>query len=223
MKNNYFMLKLLKNNYLNKSTIFSFIKLICSWFLTITSQKYCLQSTNEPLPDIIHKYFSNQKLCVNYKYSDIYMNILLIITLIFYSKNIHKFINILSILYTIRSISFFITVLPKCSYSKPIDVNKSVLTILKDFVTGRQSMRMNNDLLPSGHTIVMWSCVNHIIYNYPKFNEYKLFNIKYKTILNLLTILNSVYIIVCKCHYSIDVLWAYILTDYIYLLNYNLK
>jgi len=214
------MLKLLKNNYLNKSTIFSFIKLVCSWILTIIAQKHCLKSTTEPLPDIIHKYLSNKWLCKNYKYSDIYMNILLIITLIFYSNNIHKFIKILSILYTIRSLSFFITVLPKCSYSKCIDINKSSINILVDFVTGRQSMRMNNDLLPSGHTIVMWSCVKHILYNYPRFNDYKLLNIKYSNILKLLTILNSVYIIMCKCHYSIDILWAYILTDYIYLLNY---
>lgn len=223
MKNTYFILRKIVNNYLHKTTFFNFIKLISSWILTITAQKYCLQQNNIPLPDIIHKYFSNEWLCVNYKYSDIYMNILLIITLIFYNKNIHKFINILSILYTIRSISFSLTVLPKCSYSKPIDINKSSINILIDFVTGRQSMRMNNDLLPSGHTLVMWSCVKHILYNYPKFNNLYLFNIKYKTILNLLTILNSVYIIVCKCHYSIDVLWGYILTDYIYLLNYNSK
>jgi len=193
-------------NLFNIKTIKSGSLLILSFLFTIYCQKHSLLNNQPALPDVLHKINQRFNLSHYYKLTDILVNLLISLVVLVYNKNIDKWFYKLSILYFIRAVSFYITVLPKCSSSSLINLNKSTLNIFWDFLTGKTSTRMNSDLLPSGHTLIMWLSCLHIKNNY---------NTKYHKYYKWLCIVNSLFIILTRNHYSIDVLYAYITTNYI--------
>jgi hypothetical protein len=205
-------------NLFNTKTIKSGSLLILSFLFTIYCQKHSLLNNQPALPDVLHKINQRFNLSHYYKLTDIPVNLLISLVVLVYNKNIDKWLYKLSILYFIRAVSFYITVLPKCSSSSLIDLNKSTINIFWDFLTGKTSTRMNSDLLPSGHTLIMWLSCLHIKNNYSNSIHlttfYKTFQV-HPDFYKLLCIVNSLFIILTRNHYSIDVLYAYITTNYI--------
>ena len=109
-----------------------------------------------------------------------------------------------------RTISFTITILPKCGKMPDKDNSRSCYQILKDYATFQDTHTgHNNDLLFSGHTAFMTLYCLYVSHYYP---EYLVIS-SMSWILNIgLSILN----IMSRCHYSIDIFYALITTTFVF-------
>lgn len=89
--------------------------LISSILIMIRAQIYISKKdTKIPLFDHLHK---NMDYIKFYNVSD-YFIYFYILSLFYFNSNISKFLNLLSIIYLIRTFSFTITILPKCGKIK---------------------------------------------------------------------------------------------------------
>lgn len=128
-----------------------------------------------------------------------------------------SFLYDLSLIYMLRTLSFSLTILPKCGKMKDKDNNRTCAQILWDYASFKdRHTGHNNDLLFSGHTAFMTLYCLHVSYFYP---EYVYFNF----ICAILTGGLSVWNVFSRCHYSIDILYALITTTLIFQNNhYNM-
>ena len=171
------------------------------------SSKYMYINNNNKklvLRDILHT--PDLDFSKYYKITDIPINIFLFLLIFRYNKNLHKFLFIMAINYIIRAISFSITILPKCGVTKDKDNTRSCTSMLLDYVTLKDThIGHNQDLLFSGHA--SFSLLFSLYISYIEKVKGKT-----KNVIWLITLLNSIGIIITRCHYSIDVYYAYIVT-----------
>ena len=194
---------------------FSILFFLSSISLMIKSQIYISnKDTKIPLYDHLH---INQKFLKFYTISD-YFIYFYILSLFYFNNyfflsqkagNLPTFLNLLSIIYFIRTFSFTITILPKPGKMKN-KTDTSVVSILYKYITLKDKHTgYNNDLLFSGHTSFM-----HLYYLYlTHFNYISPTNGKILFIINLLLSLLNV---LSRCHYSICILFAYITTTFVF-------
>ncbi len=188
-------------------SIFTFIG---SMYFTIYCQKISSNKRNKniPLPDILHT--DRLNLSKYYKYTDILINVNFILLFFFFNKNIDKFLFLMSANYVARAISFSSTILPKCGNMKDKDNNRSCTSILMDYITLKDTHTgHNNDLLFSGHVSF---CTLFNLYC----RRFGYVSNRTSNIMWVINIINSLMIILTRCHYSIDVIYAYITTFVIY-------
>lgn len=181
---------------------FSIIFFLSSILLMIKAQIY-ISSKNTKIPLYDHLHF-DRKYVKFYTISD-YFIYFYISTLFYYNSEITKFLNLLSIIYLLRTLSFTITILPKCGLM-PDKTNKSALSILYNYASMKdRHTGHNNDLLFSGHTAFMF-----LYYLYLSHFNFIPVNLQY--ILFIVNLLLSILNILSRCHYSICILYAYITT-----------
>ena len=149
-----------------------------------------------PLYDIIQESFPNLQ---SYRIIPEVLHFIPILTLLantIYYKHIDclkKFLIIHGILMFIRAISFSVTLLP----------DSSGMCQLSNHIGGCF------DLLFSGHSTIMLLCCLLA-------NEYFSFNRKWKLCLFTNTGIASFLIILCRNHYTIDVLYSILMTYFVY-------
>lgn len=180
--------------------------LVCSILFMIKAQIYISKKdTKIPLFDHLHK---NMNYIKFYNISD-YFIYCYILSLFYFNFHICKFLNLLSLIYLIRTFSFTITILPKCGKIKDKTETNSFKILYNYLSLKDRHSGYNNDLLFSGHTSFM-----HLYYLYLTYFKYisNTNSIILFTINFLLSLLN----IVSRCHYSIDILYAYITTTFIF-------
>ena len=183
---------------------------ISSVYFTITCQKYSSNKRNGniPLPDILHT--NKLDLSKIYRITDIPINVYIFLLIFRFNKHIPKLFWLMAITYFIRALSFSMTILPKCGKMKDKDNSRSCSQIIKDYITMKDThIGHNNDLLPSGHV-----CFSTMFVLYAR--KYGYISSKTSMIIWFVNIINSVLIILSRCHYSIDVFYAYIITYTIY-------
>lgn len=190
--------------------VFSFLCFVCSLYFTVFCQKHSSNRKNKnvPLPDILHT--DNLDFSPYYKLTGVPINLYTFLLIFYFNKHIEKFLYMLTFMYTIRAISFSLTILPKCGKMNDKDNTRSCSQILFDYVTMRDPhIGHNNDLLFSGH--VGFVCLfNLYVYHFGY--------VGYETnaFMWFINFINSIFIILTRCHYSIDVLYSYIVTYLIY-------
>lgn len=190
--------------------ICSLMFFIGSIYFTVLCQKYASNRKNEniSLPDILHTESLN--FSKYYKLTDIPINIYVLLLIFRFNKHIPKFLWMMSLNYFIRALSFSMTTLPKCGKMIDKDNSRSCSMILKDYITFKDThIGHNNDLLPSGH--VSFSAMFAFYAN-----RYGYLSPLHNKILWSVNIINSIFIILTRCHYSIDVLYAYIISYLVY-------
>lgn len=195
---------------LNRETIVSFLFFLSSVYFTIYCQKYASSRSisNIPLPDFLH--IDSLDLSKLYKLTDIPINVYIVLLLFCFNTRLPKFFWMMGLTYFIRSLSFSMTILPKCGKMIDKDNSRSCLQILKDYVTLKDThIGHNNDLLPSGHV-----CFSVIFSLYS--GRYGYLSRNKSILLWTVNILNSLMIVLTRCHYSIDVFYAYILSYFVY-------
>lgn len=161
------------------------------------------------LPDILHRE-DLKFLHKYYRISDNFIFLSISSLIFYYNSNLMSFLFDLSIIYLLRTISFTITILPKCGFMKDKDNTRSCVQILKDYVTFKDvHTGHNNDLLFSGHTAFMTLYCYHLGYFYDISESFKMIIWGLNFLLSLLNVAS-------RCHYSIDVFYAYIVTSFVF-------
>lgn len=127
---------------------------------------------------------------------------------IFFSNSYTLFahcLNLISITQLLRSISYTITVLPRCDFrDKKYNPNKSAIQICIDCLLLKSELGYRNDLLPSGHILF-------IIVITLFTQEYTSVAFWFKCIIWVMNIIISSLMILMKKHYCICIFWAYVL------------
>lgn len=195
----------------SKINIFGLLILLTSFISTIEAQKYVSYKKrydDKPLVDFLHR--KSLDMSKYYKITDIPINIYILLILLKFNKKVHLFTISLAVTYFLRLLSFSMTVLPKCGKMKDKDSTRSSLHILKDYLSLKDThIGHNNDLLPSGHV-----CFSNIFYLYISRNKNA--SPLFKKIVLYTNIINSIFIILSRCHYSVDVFYGYILSYLVY-------
>ena len=161
-----------------------------------TKIKFLKDYNNKDLYDIIASNTPNL-----HNYCEI-VNVVLLIFFIpfllnFKTKYLVSFFKYLSIVILLRSILNFATILPSCNNEKCH--NESYFKYLIGHC---------NDKIFSGH-ISVGIILIYLLY------KYKLLNKLTFTIFLIMLLFISVFIILCRWHYTVDVLLAYIITGFI--------
>lgn len=175
-------------------------------------QKYASNKHNmpqSPLLDLLH----HPDLIFMVKYytvSDYVIYFYIASLILFFNQYLYVFVYQLSFIYLFRSISFSITILPKCGKMKDKDNNRSSFQILYDYLSlSDKHTGHNNDLLFSGHSSFMLLYVLYLSY-------FSVIPLPIVYLLHFINFILSILNILSRCHYSIDVLYAYIVTIFIF-------
>lgn len=190
----------------------------------------------DPVQNFLAKHF---KLGTRWKWLDYLHYFYLLTTLLIMREatRIENFMMKLYVLFILRAIINIVTILPQCDFTeKPVHVMKDSLAklIIKSF-TFQTEWGFTNDLLPSGHVILMclsclhveaalrtdlsdrlfldwnWGTTLHL-----ELDLFDLFLLAIRIIIWPLTVLFSLAIIARRKHYSIDVIFGFILTCFVY-------
>lgn len=194
----------------------SLLFFLSSIYFTIWCQKKTSdrRNNNIPLPDILHT--SQLDISRWYRITNIPINayiFFLIYTCFRRSSSCEKipiFFLAMGMTYFIRALSFSMTILPKCGKMKDKNNTRSCNRIIYDYLSLKDThIGHNNDLLPSGHV-----CFSHIFWMFV--TKYKIVDRKWSNFILLINIINSLLIVMSRCHYSIDVFYAYLLSSGIF-------
>ncbi|XP_026473114.1 phosphatidylcholine:ceramide cholinephosphotransferase 2-like [Ctenocephalides felis] len=217
-------------------TFIAFIVLVINFIITTVSlalvhERVPDRQTYGPLPDIILDGFSSLDWALDVSEVLIMLSTNMCIVLIFFHK--HRFIVmrrvflIMSILYLLRSLTMFVTVLPvpsktyycspKVNNSSPFLVTKRVVQLLSGFglsINGKHTFC--GDYIYSGHTVMLvLACL--VIREYsPK----KLWVIHYLSW--LISTMGVIMVLLAHGHYTIDVLIAYYVTTRIFYIYHTM-
>lgn len=119
-----------------------------------------------------------------------------------------------SLLMLVRLVCFCVTILPKCSTmpSKPHYEHMNVMQIMWQYAVGNDPHTGHeNDLMFSGHAMVFALCMHH-------WTQTGLLSFALQPVPFVLVLLTQLFcsfgIIVTRCHYTIDVIMAWIVTGY---------
>lgn len=167
-------------------------------------------SLDNPLPDALHKILPSE-LRKYHEYSD-WVPILPLLSFLLIDKfqHIWDFLLLISIIYTMRAISFSLTVLPspttecKCEWEyEPETILRKILNII--YQEGC------NDLIFSGHTSIMVMSSLFLCWYY--------FSEKYMIMLGILlyNVFGILIIIGTRLHYSVDTFIATIVCSLLFL------
>ena len=194
------------------SFLWSLIYLCSSFYTTIYFQRWVSRKFSHlklrTLPDMLH-YDKLLWLTKYYKISD-YIVSLYIFLLYYFNDHLPFFMYVLGTLHYLRTLSFCITILPKSGLMPDKDMNQSIKKIITDYLTLKEiHTGFNQDMFFSGHCTFIVVCSLYMTRFYP---EYILTNIG----LWILTISNSLFIVLTRCHYSIDVLYAFITSMFVF-------
>lgn len=201
------------HDFLNPSRLISSI--ICffsSVLIMFNFQKYASRNMIKGfpiLPDILHRkefeFFTKF-----YTVSDYFITFYLLSLILYFNSHISIFLFQLSIIYLLRSFSFSITLLSKPGKMSDKNHDQSSLKMLYDYISlNDKHTGMNNDLLFSGHTSFM--CLYSLYLAHFEYVPDSVL-VSIWMINGFLSILN----VLSRCHYSIDVFYAYIATIFVF-------
>uniref|UniRef100_A0A0K8SX40 Sphingomyelin synthase-like domain-containing protein n=2 Tax=Lygus hesperus TaxID=30085 RepID=A0A0K8SX40_LYGHE len=207
-------------------TFIAFLVLAGNFIITTTSlamthERVPDKATNPPLPDIILDNIPTYDWALDVSEVIIMISTNFTFLVIFVHK--HRYIVfrrvflILSLLYLLRSITMFVTVLPMSSttyYCSPkanstnfILISKRVFQLISGFglsINGKHTYC--GDFIYSGHTVILVMCSLIVLEYTPK--KYYLLHWGQMTA----SFLGIVFVLVARGHYTVDVLIAYSIT-----------
>jgi hypothetical protein len=163
----------------------------------------CKSKQSEPLNDLVHNLVNYD---AYYKYGCLTeLTVLLYSLLVLYycSERAASIFNFVSLLLLFRSASFCLTILPKCDRHKLAHKEVSLWRVY-EYYSRPYDLGGTNDLLFSGHVSIL-VVLSKCLVDFAKFNAYVIWP---------WTVMLSCLVVVLKKHYSIDVLYAYIVTLY---------
>ena len=196
--------------YQNLNNFYGAISIFASFLFTVQMQKYSWnkRNDNKPMPDFLHL-TQLHFLTPYYKFSNHIINLYICIIVLFFDDHLHIFGYTLGIVYVIRAILFSITIFPKPGLMKDKNLNSNAIQIFYNFISGEDThIGFNNDLVISGHCSILVIISKYISYFYPTF-EYQIY-------LWLITFFTSIFIILTKCHYSLDIVNAYVFSLFVF-------
>jgi hypothetical protein len=161
-----------------------------------------------PLIDIFH----NEQFKFMSKYYNLsdYTILPCVVLLCYFNERVNTFLWVQGVINLLRCISFSITILPKPGLHGHKDPSRNLWQITWDYFSFKDKhVGFNNDLMFSGHVSLLVSVCIHMTYFYP---AWIILNI----VLWLITLVTSFLIIVSRCHYTIDVIYAYIIPCFIF-------
>ena len=176
------------------------------------------------LPDIIHDNTPDLSKYSNIADRIIKVYIILFCILIFNNNNkkyeiINNSLLIISIILFLRIIMFSSTILPSintnCHIIKNKIYKKPFLSLVSDFVIQKYKIGYCNDYIFSGHNAIYILITLMILY-------YNLIPFISTSILIGLTIVYSIFTIICRNHYTIDIIISYFITYGIFTIYYNM-
>lgn len=158
-----------------------------------------------PLIDVLH----TDSLRFMHKYytvSDYLINGMVAIVVLFFNEHLSTYFTLLGVMYYTRIFTFSFTILPKPGLMTHKNVEESIFGLIKNNFTGKDvHTGFNNDLIFSGHTGILSMTSMYMTYFYPT-------HILLNTAMWLSTIGASFLIIISRCHYTVDVQLAYVVT-----------
>lgn len=174
------------------------------------------------LPDLIQDIMPNLS-----EYSDIADKIIKVYIFFFFilafnNNKKYEIINnsliLISIILFLRIIMFSSTILPSintnCHIVKNKIYKKPFLTLVSDFVIQKYKIGYCNDYIFSGHNAIYILITLMILY-------YKLMPSMISPILIGLAIVYSIFTIICRNHYTIDIIISYFITYGIFTIYFN--
>lgn len=184
-------------------------------FFTIMAQRYVAKRArifrvDIPLPDWLH--YEGWKWLSDLRYiawTDWLLKFELVLVVALWEK-LDVFLVYMSVLWTLRALLFSATILPKCSFvpRKEHYEQSSVWEIMWLTVSGQDPHSGHeNDLMFSGH-VAFW-CMTALHLNALGWTTLSPY-------LNALHVVASVWVIVTRCHYTIDVFFAWVTTDWLF-------
>ena len=190
------------------------IFLLCT-LISICSIRYVAKFSTEeskPLRDTVHNIadkFNFLSKC--HQVPEIVIGMYTLAFIILCTDKITDFLMILSILLLVRAVSYNVTVLPTCDTRKDLTfIHDSLWTIIKYYVMNPFSLGGINDLLFSGHcsfltllTLFLTSYGTHVLI--------------FKMMLWIVTCIISFLIVALRRHYTIDIMYAFIVTHYVFI------
>ncbi|KAK0175485.1 hypothetical protein PV327_009232 [Microctonus hyperodae] len=214
-------------------TVLAFIFMVFNFILTTTSlamlhERVPDRSVYGPLPDIILDNVEVQDWALSV--SEVLIVIVSNSAMIFVIFHKHRFIVarrifiVMGLLYMLRSITFYVTVLPmssktyycspKLNHTTPLIITKRVLQLISGFglsINGKHTYC--GDYIFSGHTVVLVLCYLIIKEYSPK----RCLPIHW--LAGIAAFVGVIMVLIAHCHYTVDVLIAYWVTTrlwYIY-------
>jgi len=194
-------------NTTNKYKFLSFIIFLSGIFSTISFGTIATIRHNNilypPLLDILHFNYSlpvfiPDYLCIYFVFDNI-LNIIL------GNINFYKYIKIWGLYYLLRGITIYITYIPNA-----LDCSLKNHQIMNSIF--HPSLVYCSDMMFSGHFFYgLYSCFFRENYNY-------IYNKKIFYINRFILILYALTIIISKLHYSIDLIMAYFVFSYLYII-----
>ncbi|CAG7716201.1 unnamed protein product [Allacma fusca] len=206
-----------------RKTAVAFVFLFCNFILAtlslaLTHERLPDRNTSKPLPDIVLDNVNTQDWALDV--SEILIIIMTAVTFFIMIFHKHRWIVfrrafvILGVLYLMRSITMYVTVLPvasytyycspKANYTSFLLIAKRVIQLVSGFglsINGQQTYC--GDYIYSGHTVILVTAYLLIQEYTPK----KFYLFHWATWLASLT--GIVMVLVARGHYTVDVLIAY--------------
>lgn len=184
---------------------------LSSVLIMFEAQKYIDTKIPKDFPVLYdHAHIYMPDLSKYYQIGDLFIGLYVGILIFFYNERLDIFLYILTILYLFRTFSFTVTLLPKCGTMPDKDMTRSSKQILMDYILFKDThFGARIDMLPSGHCTVLTLIVLHI----SKYNDPHHYVKIGFWILNCMLYTLTV---ISKCHYTIDVVFAYITTVFVY-------
>ncbi|CAJ0578595.1 unnamed protein product, partial [Mesorhabditis spiculigera] len=186
----------------------------------------------EPLPDILFDFFERtlgmpeQEWAARWGDYSVTANIVCLVALLIFHRYrfliVRRAFFIAGTLYSMRSVSLLVTQLPPGytdNYARCRGHENASWTTFWDRL-GEQTIRMGfqakagmlcGDLLFSGHTLVMMTCTLSVYHYLPK--KWKLL----AAVPSLISLFGMSCLIISHTHYTIDVIFAYWLTNFVFM------
>jgi hypothetical protein len=128
-----------------------------------------------------------------------------LLLIMYFNTYLNAFFIVQTIINVLRCISFSLTILPKPGLMENKNPKRSLYEITWAYFSMKDKhVGFNNDLLFSGHVSLLVTVSLYMSYFYSSF-------IILNIILWITTVSFSMIIILSRCHYTIDVLYAYII------------
>ncbi|XP_057335598.1 phosphatidylcholine:ceramide cholinephosphotransferase 2-like isoform X2 [Microplitis mediator] len=216
-------------------TVFAFLFMVFNFILTTTSlamlHERVPDRSVDPLPDIVLDNIEAQNWAL-----DVSEILIIIISnsaalLVIFHK--HRFIVVrrifilMGLLYMMRSITFYVTVLPmssktyycspKLNHTTPLIITKRVLQLISGFglsINGKHTYC--GDFIFSGHTVVL-------VLSYLIIKEYSPKRCQpVHWIAGITAFLGVIMVLIAHCHYTVDVIIAYWVTTRLWYIYHTL-
>ncbi|XP_034948835.1 phosphatidylcholine:ceramide cholinephosphotransferase 2-like isoform X2 [Chelonus insularis] len=217
-------------------TVLAFLFMVFNFILTTTSlamlhERVPDRSLYGPLPDIVLDNIEAQDWALNV--SEVLIVIVSNSAMVFVIFHKHRFIVVrrifivMGLLYMMRSITFYVTVLPmssrtyycspKVNHTTPLIITKRVLQLISGFglsINGKHTYC--GDFIFSGHTVVLVLCYLIIKEYSPRRCQ------PIHWIAGLIAAVGVIMVLIAHCHYTVDVIIAYWVTTRLWYIYHTL-